>query len=150
MPDVYRLKIIFFSGIHIKRNLPGIPEKTIIVKGVRRDINNRYGHSLANGVGTGHDLVPERRSLLSEPLRLGSQHQVGKVDVPLMWRYIRALGHVAKVAQVTLVHDLVVIILIDPIDLHGVVLVHQAEQGRKGITQADAAPTAMADIKNTL
>jgi hypothetical protein len=63
-----------------------------------------------------------------------------------MGRNIRALGHVAKVAHVTLVHDLEVIILVDTVDFHGVTLIDQVEQRGERITQTDAPATAMTDV----
>ena len=73
-----------------------------------------------------------------------------KVDIPFVRWHVRALGHVTKVTQVTLLDDLVIILLMDPINLHGFALVHKVEQGRKGITQADTTSTAVAHIINTL
>ena len=54
---------------------------------------------------------------LRELDRLGAQHQVREVDVPRMRRHVRALGHVAHVAQVALVDDLPVVLLGDAVDL---------------------------------
>jgi hypothetical protein len=63
-----------------------------------------------------------------------------------MGRHIRALGHVAKVAHVTLVHDLEVVILVDTIDFHGVAFIDQVEQRGERIAQTDAPAAAVTDV----
>jgi hypothetical protein len=67
-----------------------------------------------------------------------------------MGRHIGTFGHIAQVAQVTLVNDLDVIRLVDPVHLHGVGLVYQVEQGRERIAQADAAAAPVANIVDSL
>ena len=67
-----------------------------------------------------------------------------------MGRNIRALCHVAKVAHITLVHDLDVIILVDTIDFHRVTLIDQVEKRGKRVTQADAPATAMTNVIDPL
>jgi hypothetical protein len=63
-----------------------------------------------------------------------------------MGRYIRALGHVAKVAQVTLVDDLDVVCFVYPVDFHSVRFVDQVKQRGKRVAQTDTAPTAVTDV----
>src|SRR5258708_3928535 len=77
----------------------------------------------------------------------GAQHQVREVDVPRMRRHIRAFGHVAHVAEVTLVDHLPEGLLIYAIELAGLGVVDEIEQSRKGIAQIEAAAAAMADIE---
>ena len=72
-----------------------------------------------------------------------------KVHIPFMWRHIGTLGHIAQVTQVALVHDLAEVSLGDTVDLHRVGLVHEVEQGRKCIAEADAAATAVADVEDS-
>ena len=50
--------------------------------------------------------------------------------------------------RVTLVHNFPVVCTVDPIDLHGVRLVHQIKKGRKTITEGHAAAAAVAVIKD--
>ena len=64
--------------------------------------------------------------------------------------HVRALGHVADVAQVTLVDDLGEIRLGNAVDFAGLALVDQVEQRRKRIAQAHAAAAAVTDIENAL
>ena len=67
---------------------------------------------------------------------LRAQHQVREVDVPRMRRNVRALRHVAEVAQVALVDDLPVVGLGDAVDLHRLALVDEVEQRRERAAQA--------------
>jgi hypothetical protein len=75
---------------------------------------------------------------------------VREIDIPFMGRNIRALCHVAKVAHVTLVNDLEVIIFVDTIDFHSVALVDKVKKRGKRVTQADAPATAMTDVIDPL
>jgi hypothetical protein len=75
---------------------------------------------------------------------------VGEVEVPLMRRCIRAFGHVAEVAQIALVNDLHVILLVDAIDFHRLGLIHEIEQRREGGAQRYTATATMADIVDAL
>jgi hypothetical protein len=67
-----------------------------------------------------------------------------------MGRDIGTLGHIAQVAQVTLVNDLDVIRFVDPVHLHRVGLVYQVEQRREGVAQADATAAPVANIVDPL
>jgi hypothetical protein len=69
-----------------------------------------------------------------------------EVHVPLVWRYVGALGHVTQIAQIALLDHFVVVCLGDAVHLHGVTLIDKIKQGREGVTEADASATAMADI----
>jgi hypothetical protein len=72
---------------------------------------------------------------------------VGEVDIPLMRRYIGTLGHVTHITEITLVHYLPVIIFGNSIYFHGLGFINEIKQGREAVTQADAAPAAMAKVK---
>jgi hypothetical protein len=61
-------------------------------------------------------------------------------------RDVRAFGHVAQVAEITVIHDLPVVLFGDAVHLHGIGFVDQIEQGGKGLAEADAATAAMADV----
>jgi hypothetical protein len=65
-------------------------------------------------------------------------------------RHVRALGHVAHVAQVTLVDDLAVILLGYAVDLHGLTAVHQIKESRECGAEIHAAAAAMADLEHAL
>src|SRR5438552_6224322 len=103
------------------------------------------------------DLVSARQKAIAkaglailEGLRLPAQHQLGKIDVPRMGRNVRAFGHEAEVAQVTLIDDLPEIRLRNAIDFHRLAVVDEVEQRRESAAQRHAAPTAMTDIKDPL
>src|SRR5690606_3738352 len=85
-----------------------------------------------------------------QALEFRSQHQVRKVDVPLVRRHVRTFRHVAHVAQVAVVDDLPVRLARYRIDLARVGLVDRVEQRRERVAQAEAAPAAMADIEDPL
>jgi hypothetical protein len=73
---------------------------------------------------------------------------VGKIDVPWMWRHVRTLAHVAHVAQVALIDDVLVLFLRNAVDFPGRSVVDQIEQRWKRAAQADAAPTSVADVED--
>ena len=72
----------------------------------------------------------------------------GKVDVPRMRRHVRTLGHVAHVAQVTVIDDVPVHLLVDAIDFTGARLIHRIEQRGKRIAEAEATPTTVTDVED--
>ncbi len=94
--------------------------------------------------------VAEARAFLAVLGGLGPQHQVREVDIPRVRRHVRTLGHVAHVAQVTVVDDLPVDLLVDAVQLQGGRLVDGIKQGGEGVAQAEAAAAAVADVENPL
>jgi hypothetical protein len=67
-----------------------------------------------------------------------------------MRRHIRALGHVAQVAQIALIDDLPIPLLPDAINLAGGAFVNQIKQAGKGVAEAYATAAAMTDIEDAL
>ncbi|KPJ91163.1 MAG: hypothetical protein AMJ55_12305, partial [Gammaproteobacteria bacterium SG8_15] len=80
----------------------------------------------------------------------GLQHQMREIQVPLMRRHIRTLGHETQIAKITLINHFPVIFFFHPVDFHGVRFVDQIKEHRKGVAQTDAAPATVTDIKHTL
>ncbi len=78
----------------------------------------------------------------------GSQHQMREIHVPFMRWYVRTLCHVTQITQIAVFYYFLIVGFVDAIDSHGAGLVNQVEKGRKCLTQADAPPTAMANIEN--
>jgi hypothetical protein len=117
------------------------------VHGLRDD---RYAGEQAYLVGRGQELVARGGAVLPELHGLGAQHQVREVEVPLVRRHVRALAHVAHVAQVALVDDVLVLLLRDAIDLAGRPVVDKVEQRRERSAQADAASAPVADLEHAL
>jgi len=66
-----------------------------------------------------------------------------------MWRHVRALGHVAHVAQVALVDNFPIALRRHAVQLAGRTLIDEIEKPRKGGTQVHAAPAAVADIEDS-
>src|SRR5262249_43932071 len=73
-----------------------------------------------------------------------------KVDVPRVRRNIRALRHVAQVAQIALVDDLGEVALRDLLHLAAFRGVYEIEQRGKSVAQVDAAAAAVADVEDAL
>jgi hypothetical protein len=67
-----------------------------------------------------------------------------------MWRDVGALGHEAHVTQITVVHDLPIMTLVDRLELHLRGFIDQIKQGGKGVAQREATTTAVTDIKHAL
>jgi hypothetical protein len=63
-----------------------------------------------------------------------------------MRRNIRALGEIAEVTEIALIHYFGVIGDSNAIDFHGVTFIDQVEQGGEGVTQAHTAAAAVANI----
>jgi hypothetical protein len=62
--------------------------------------------------------------------------------------YVRTLCHVTQITQIAVFYYFLIVGFVDAIDFHGAGLVNQVEKGRKCLAQADAPPTAMANIEN--
>ncbi len=67
-----------------------------------------------------------------------------------MRRHVRALRHEAHVAQITVIYDFPVDLLVDPIDLARGGRVDGIKQCRKGVAQAEATTAAVADVEDAL
>ncbi len=74
---------------------------------------------VALDLGIAEQFVAELAFAFFELQRLGAQHQVGKIHVPWVWRYIGALGLITQIAHEALVDHLPVICLGDTVHLHG-------------------------------
>jgi hypothetical protein len=105
---------------------------------------------LAVQVGGGQELLRRLDGALLVLDGLGAQHQVRKVQLPGVRRRVRALGHVAQVAQVALVHHLGVVGLGHAVHFTVGRGVHQIEEIGKALAQAHAAAAAVADVEDPL
>ena len=94
--------------------------------------------------------VAELAFALFELRRLGTQHQVREIDVPLVRRYVRALGLVTEVTEKALVHNLPVIAFLHAVHFQRRRFIHQVEQGRECVAQRDAAAASVAQVENAL
>jgi hypothetical protein len=66
-----------------------------------------------------------------------------------MRRHIGALRQVAEIAEIAVIDDLPVVFLCNTVHFHGVGFIDQVKEGRKGVTEADAASAAMTDVVDT-
>ena len=82
--------------------------------------------------------------------RLGTQHQVRKIQLPGVRRHIRALHHIAQVAEIALVDNIPVSLFLDAVYLTILGRIDQVEQGGKALAQADTAPASVADVEHPL
>ena len=82
--------------------------------------------------------------------RLGTQHRMREIKIPLMRRRVWALRHVTEIAHKTLVDHFPVVLLGDAIDFHRGAFIYQVKQRGEGAAQTHATSTSVADIKNTL
>ena len=73
-----------------------------------------------------------------------------KVQNPLAWRRVWAFGDVAQIAHIALAHHFHEVFFIDALHFHGRIAIHQIEQGREAITQANTAAATVTNIKDAL
>ncbi len=121
-----------------------------LVHGVHGLHDDRNAGEAAVHVGRGQEALAGLDVAAFELDRLGAQHQVREIELPRMRRRVRTLGHVAQVAQVALVDDVPVGLLLDTVHLAVGRGIDQIEQCRKALAQADAATTAVADVEHAL
>ena len=136
--------------MHAEHGLQQLAGRFHLIDGVDHLGHHRNTSQITDGIGTGKNSVAGLNITLLVFVGLGTQHQVWKVEIPLVRRHIRTLGHITEVAQVTVIDHLPVVLFFNPIDFKCRRLVHQVEQGREGLTQTDAATTSMADIEHPL
>ena len=108
------------------------------------------GAEPAGAVGVGELAVDEADALLARLHRAVAQHEMGKIDRPLVRRHIGALGHEAHVAERAGLLDLGVVLLLHAVDFAGRAVVDQVEQPREGIAQVEAAAAAVTDVEDAL
>ena len=99
-------------------------------------------------IGRGQQFLAQANRALAELDGLGAQHGVREIQIEVMRRHIRTLGHVAQVAEVALIDYAGVVFLVHAIDLAGLALVHQVKQCGKRAAQADAAATTVANVED--
>ena len=119
----------------------------------RVDRVDRLGHDrnageLADRVGRAQELVARARLAVLEAFHLRPQHEVREIDVPRMRRHVRALRHVAHVAEVAVLDDLPVRRSRNTVELAARRIVDRVEQCRKRVAQAEAAPATVADVEH--
>ncbi len=137
-------------GMDVERRVEELSHRARPVRRVDRLHDDRDAGELAVHVGRGEQLRARLDLALAVADRLGAQHDVREVDVPRVRRNVRALGHVAEVAQIALVDDLRVVLLVDAVHLAVGGRVDEVEQRRERLAQAHATPAAVADVEHAL
>jgi hypothetical protein len=118
---------------------------------VHRMHHDRNRRELAVAVGGGELAIAKVvRRAFAVLLRLVAQHQVREVDVPRVRRHVRTLDHVAHVAEVALVDDVLEARARHLLELALRRRVDQVEKRRKGVAQAHAPPASVADLEDPL
>jgi hypothetical protein len=117
---------------------------------VHQSVDDRDAGERADRIRAGEDAIAHLHVALPIFHGLGAEHQVREVQVPFVRRHVGTLGHVAQIAEITVVDHLPVVVLGDAVDLHRFGLVHQIEQRREGLAEADAAATAVTDVEDAL
>jgi hypothetical protein len=136
--------------LHAEHLLQHGARRAELVGGVDRVHHHGNRGQGADQFGRGQQLVAEFHLARLVLDRLGAQHGVREIQVPLVRRHVGALGHVADVAQVALVDHLPEFLLGHAGGLGIARFVDQVEQGGEGIAQRDAAAAAMADVEDAL
>jgi hypothetical protein len=140
----------FAARIDAERLLQHDARRAELVGGIHHLRHHGNRGQGADQFGGGQQLVAEFHLAGLVLDRLGAQHGVREIQVPLVRRHVGALGHVADVAQVALVDDLPEFFLGHAGGLKVARLVDQVEQQRERIAQRDAAATAVADVEDAL
>lgn len=99
-----------------------------VIHRVDRLRNDGNAGERAERVGVRQELVAQR---YVSPLKGGSlraQHQVRKIDVPLMRRHVGTFRHVAQIAQIALIDDGAKLLLVDFVRLACIRFVDEVEQ----------------------
>ncbi len=135
---------------HAEGLLQNHTARATAVGGINDLGDDRNPRQPADRVGARQHALLQRRAAVAEALRLGAQHQVRKVDVPLVRRHIRALRHVAHVAQVAVIDDVPVDVLWYRVEFAGVGLVDRVEQRGKCVAQVETTPTPVTDVEDAL
>jgi hypothetical protein len=110
--------------------------------------HDRNRRQLPQPVGAGKHAIAKVGFALAEFDGFGAQHHVRKIHVPGVRWNVRTLGHVADVAEITLIDDLAEVFPCHAVDLAALALVDQIEQGRKCIAKTYAAPASVTDIED--
>ena len=135
-------------GADPRRDFQGLAQRRAAVGRVHGVHHYRKRGEASHAVGVGDDPVAQLRPSLAVAARLGPQHQVRKVHVPLVRRHVGAFRQVAQIAQVAVLDYLPVVFPVDSVDLHRLGLVDEVEESGKGAAQIDASPAAMADVEH--
>ena len=106
-------------GMDAGHGLQHLARGTNFVDRIHRLGDDGNAGEFADRVGAGQHLVAQLGGAFLEVHRLGAQHEMGEIHVPLVRWHVRTLGHVAEVAQVAVIHHLPVVLLLDAVHFQG-------------------------------
>jgi hypothetical protein len=120
------------------------------IAGVRRPVGEtrREAGQTAVAVGLRQLALGERHLAVLRLDRAVAQHQVREVEVELVRRHVRTLGHEAHVAQRAGVDDGLEVRAGDAVELARLRPVDQVEQPREAVAQVEAAAAAVTDVED--
>src|SRR6185437_3659481 len=126
------------------------PRQTVLR--VARPVGERRHRAGELAVAVGLDELPLRpgQLALAEIGGAIAQHQMRKIDIPLMRRDIGAFGHEAHVAERAGFDHLAVIGGSDAVDLARLRIVDEIEEPRKAVAEIEAAPAGVADVEDAM
>jgi hypothetical protein len=136
--------------MHAERGVQNFAPHRAMVERVDRFGDDRDARDVADRIRRTQYLVAPAHAAGAVLDRFGAQHQVREIDVPGMRRHVRALGHVAHVAEIAMVDHLAIGLLVHRREFAGRRLVDQVEQRRKRVAQIEAAAAAVTDVENPL
>ena len=134
--------------MHTQCVLKYCPTGFASINGIDHFGNHGYAGKLTDSIRRRQNSISLRSTLILKSSCLGPQHQMWKIDVPFMRWYIRALRHVAHVAQITVIDDLPINGLGHRVDFHALGFIDGIEQRRKRVTKIETTTTSVADIEN--
>ena len=137
-------------AMHAQSVLEQAATKLALVGGVHDLSDDRDAGEFADPICLAQNLVSNRDAFTFETCGFRAQHQMRKIDIPLVWRHIWAFRHVAHVAQVAMINDVPIDRLRNCVQFHALRLVNRIEQCWKRIAQVEAAATAVTNIEHAL
>ena len=117
----------------------------------RAPVHDRRKSAREPAVAVGLRKLPGRAGVAPARAAVGSpvaQHEMGKIDVPLVRRRVGAHGHEAHVAERAGIRDRLEAGGVHGIELARLRLIDQVEQPRERITEIEAASAAVADVED--
>ena len=106
------------ARIDAQRRIQQLARRSEAIRRIDDFGNHRNARDAADRIGRTQYSFAEMKLAPGGTHGLGAQHQMRKVHVPGMRRHVGTLGHVAHVAQITVLDDFPVDRLVDAIELH--------------------------------
>ncbi len=120
LPEVIALVLRHLGQVvNAKRRFEALAHKAKLVCRVHGYIDQRNAGEAPERGGGGEDLVTQAGAFAAELDGLGAQHQVRIVDRPLVGWHVGAFRLVTQVAEVAMVHHVLVLALVGALEFEG-------------------------------